>query len=105
MPDSRPYKCSVTQNTIYDAKVGVQFPGQPGGKMDLTVSRNYFAKTPAIVDGPGVVNPQRVVPRGSDHRDVPGEGYGSAEEVVAHGRRRGELRLLIGSGERGGCEQ
>ncbi|MFO0804584.1 MAG: serine/threonine-protein kinase [Gemmataceae bacterium] len=55
VPESRPYKCTVGQNTIYDAKVGVQFPGNPGGKMEIAVSRNYFAKTPAIVDGPGVV--------------------------------------------------
>jgi serine/threonine protein kinase len=54
VPEGRPYKCVFTQNTIYEAKVGVQFPGNPGGKMDIAVNKNYFAKTPAITDGPGV---------------------------------------------------
>jgi len=54
VPENRPYKCSFTQNTVYESKVGVQFPGAPGGKMDIVARANYFAKTAAVVDGPGV---------------------------------------------------
>ena len=53
--EGRPYKAQVNQNTIYESKIGFQFAGAGGGTMSVTVNRNYFAKTAAIVDGPGVV--------------------------------------------------
>jgi hypothetical protein len=55
IPEGRPYKALVSQNTICEAKVGVKFPGNPGGKMDVMASRNYFVRTQAIVDAPGLV--------------------------------------------------
>jgi eukaryotic-like serine/threonine-protein kinase len=68
----RPYKCVVNQNTIYECKVGVQFAGEGAGKMDVTVSRNYFAKTPAIVDGPGVVGVVSI--ENAQRESGPGDG-------------------------------
>jgi len=53
--EGRPYKALVNLNTIYESKIGLQFPGDGVGKMDVTATRNYFAKTPAVVEGPGVV--------------------------------------------------
>ena len=52
--EGRPYKAQLNQNTIYESKIGLQFGGIGTGAMQVTVNRNYFAKTAAIVDGPGV---------------------------------------------------
>lgn len=53
--EGRPYKVRLTQNTFCEAKIGLQFIGEGAGKMDVALTRNYFAKTQNIVDGPGVV--------------------------------------------------
>jgi hypothetical protein len=76
---SLPYNVAVNQNTIFESKFGVQFPGNPGGKMDVTVFRNYFAKTEAIVDGPGVVG---VISTDNGQRESgPGNGPIAASPV------------------------
>jgi eukaryotic-like serine/threonine-protein kinase len=53
--EGRPYRAQLNENTIYESKFGLQFVGMGSGPMHLTVNRNYFAKTQAIVEGPGVV--------------------------------------------------
>ena len=50
VPHNRAVGVELTQNTISDVKVGLLFepPLNPGGKFDLTVTRNYFARTGMI---------------------------------------------------------
>ncbi|MDB5308055.1 MAG: serine/threonine protein kinase [Gemmataceae bacterium] len=48
--ENRSFKMQLTQNTVYESKVGIQFGPAAGGagRLEVAINRNYFAKTPAI---------------------------------------------------------
>jgi hypothetical protein len=56
--DGRPFKVQMAHNTVYEAKVGVQFgPASVGtGKVDMAITQNYFAKTPRLAEADAPVN-------------------------------------------------
>jgi hypothetical protein len=80
VPEGRNFKAQVHQNTVLEAKVGLQIPG-PGGKMDVAVNRNYFAKVQAIVDAPGV--PGVTSQDNAQRESGPGNGPVTAQPVEA----------------------
>lgn len=52
--EGRPFKLQISQNTFFEAKIGLQFVGGGTGAMNVAATRNYFAKTAAIVEGEAV---------------------------------------------------
>lgn len=56
--EGRHFKLQISQNTVYESKVGVQFgPAAAGvGKLDVAINRNYFARTPALAQADAPVN-------------------------------------------------
>lgn len=56
-PEKQTVRVQLSQNTVADAKVGVLFtapaPGGAPGKFDVSISRNYFARTPVLGQADG----------------------------------------------------
>ncbi|HEY2910505.1 MAG TPA: protein kinase, partial [Gemmataceae bacterium] len=52
--EGRPFKLQFSQNTVIEAKIGLQFFGGGNGPMNVVVTRNYFGKTEAIGEAEGV---------------------------------------------------
>ncbi|HEY3789348.1 MAG TPA: hypothetical protein VGL71_10860, partial [Urbifossiella sp.] len=81
VPEGRPFKAHINQNTIFESKIGLQFAGTGNGSMNVTVNRNYFGRTAAIVDGPGVIGVG--ASENGQRESGPGNGPVTAQPIEA----------------------